>query len=344
KVASWCVGGSLLFAIVLFQASNNHAIAMAFEGIDGDRSEKGTSSTLPILLVLVTNGFVISLLLAGKRHLYRLIERSMMILVGLMLVGFLATLCVIGLDWGPFLSGLIPSIPADAADSKHLDWMSAAALVATTFSVAGAFFQSYQVRQRGWTREDLSAARQDSIIGISTLAMMTIAIVMTAAGALYGRIDASDLDSAAAVASQLRPLFGNSAAMLFSLGILAGALSSFVVNALIGGAVGSDAFGWGSSFSSNSVRRMTIVSLLIGMVISIGVMASGVRLLSFIVVAQALTVLSFPLLAMTMILQWWSIRHSLDPRERWLVAIGLALGLFVVLGLSFRTVIGVLAG
>lgn len=347
--AAWCVGGSLLFAIVLFQASNNHAIAVAMEGMStvSSETEPETDWQLPVALVLGTNLLVIALLIAGKRDLYRWIERLMMVLVGLMLLAFLSTLVAIGPDWTSVLAGLWPTIPTQDlptqdTESSRLDWMSAAALMATTFSVAAAFFQSYQVRQREWKPIDLSAGRQDSVIGVTTLVVMTMAIVITAAGALHGRVDASELSSAVAVSAQLRPLFGDSAAMLFSIGILAGALSSFVVNALIGGVVGSDAIGKGSHFSSAAVRTMTIVSLLIGMVISIGALVSGVELVSFIIVAQALTVLSFPLLALTLISQWSEIRSQLHPREQWIVGAGLYAGFAVVAGLAVRTLVGLI--
>jgi len=38
------------------------------------------------------------------------------------------------------------------------------ALYATTFSVAGAFYQSYLVRQKGWTRQNL----KQGLIGLDT--------------------------------------------------------------------------------------------------------------------------------------------------------------------------------
>ncbi|MEM6470644.1 MAG: Nramp family divalent metal transporter [Planctomycetota bacterium] len=341
RAAAWIVGGSLLFAIVLFQASNNHAMALAFEGMNGTAT-KSADSAVPFIIVLSTNAVVVLLLVAGRRNLYRIIERGMMVLVGLMLVAFLATLALIDTDWARVLSGLMPNIPESQSESTRLDWLNVAALIATTFSVAAAFFQSYQVRQRQWSASDLGPARQDSLVGIATLAFMTMTIVLTAAGALHNRIDAGELTSAVSVAAQLRPLFGDSAATLFSLGILAGALSSFVVNAVIGGAVASDAIGAGSDLQSRSVRMLTIASLTIGMTISLGVMMSDIELVSFMIVAQALTVLSFPLLAITLVAQWRGICAFISPLERWLVGIGLLSGVLVVLGLAFRTTYGLL--
>ncbi|MEM9826890.1 MAG: Nramp family divalent metal transporter [Planctomycetota bacterium] len=367
RFAAWLVGGSLMIAIVLFQASNNHAIAMALEG--SSIASEGSSAAIPSILVL--NVAVMIFVISGRRNLYRWIERSMMLLVGVMLLAFLLTLVFVRPSLGEVASGLIPRFSLSlfsAGDSQGggtaggdvLDWMSVAALVATTFSVAAAFFQTYQVRERGWTIGDLQTGRRDAIVGIGTLAVMTAAIVMTAAGALHERVDASELTSAAAVAEQLRPLFGDAAAILFAVGILGGALSSFVVNAVIGGVVGSDAFVGQSSkdhgpnetplprrradFSSTRARMLTLATLAVGMSISLLVQLSNFPLVHFIVVAQSLTVIGFPLLAVTLLWQWLGVRANLGIPEQIGVGGGMLCGLLVVLGLSLRTVVGLLGG
>ena len=69
---------------------------------------------------------------------------------------------------------------------------------------------------------------------------------MTATRVFYGRPEPTTLGNVGDVARQLQPLFGSWAKIIFCLGIFAGALSSFLVNALIGGTVMSDALGRGS--------------------------------------------------------------------------------------------------
>ena len=47
--------------------------------------------------------------------------------------------------------------------------MTRRALVGTTFSVAGAFYQAYLVREKGWTIEDSKRGLIDSVEGIVSL-------------------------------------------------------------------------------------------------------------------------------------------------------------------------------
>ncbi|TDJ72525.1 MAG: hypothetical protein E2O39_06480 [Planctomycetota bacterium] len=118
-------------------------------------------------------------------------------------------------------------------------------LIATTFSVAGAFYAAYLVRQKGWSRADLHRGHVDSVVGIGVLAVLTMTIMITAAAVLHGRVDPTELGSATQVAAQLEPLFGEWAGVLFCTGLLAAGLSSFLVNVMIGGTVLSDGLGLG---------------------------------------------------------------------------------------------------
>lgn len=350
RPAAWVVGISLMIAITLFQASNNNAMLMAVGGLIGKDSMSGFSSLAKSGWLLLFNFGIIGILIAGRRDLYRWIERAMMGLVGMMVLSFgLSMLAsspsIVDIAWG-----LIPSSPesslsasnalepsaspdADAVSMSAISWMSVGALIATTFSVAGAFYQSYQVREKGWTVAQTRLGIIDSVFGISALAVITSMILITAATALHGRIAPSELTDASVVAMSLEPLFGKWASIVFALGILAGAVSSFLVNALIGGVVFCDALGWGCKMQSNQVRFATIAALLLGWAIASTVSLTGIDLVSFIVVAQSLTVLCFPILAAVLV---WQL-HSLE-RAPMILKILVWCGLLVVVGLATRTV------
>ena len=343
RSAAYAVGVAMLIAITLFQASNNNALLMAAEGFmsgDGSGGDGLGLSALPrAVVLLLVNLVVISLLVLGKRNLYRSIERSMSVLVGLMVAAFGLTMIVAGPSWLEIAGGLIPRLSAASSSagvvSGATSWMSVGALIATTFSVAGAFYQAYQVREKGWSENDLSVGVTDSIVGIGTLAAITAMILITAASALHGKVDPSELTDAAAVAVSLEPLFGSWAKIVFALGVLAGAVSSFVVNALIGGVVFSDAIGLGNRFSSLSVRMTTIVALLLGWFVASLVTFAEIDLVSFIVIAQALTVLAFPILAAVILWQLHEVKIVAIPI--WVKPL-CWVGMLVVLALSLRTV------
>lgn len=336
------VGSCLFLVAASFQFSNNLGVLFAIEPLfdGGDASQAGNFWTIAVLVAL--NAAVIASLLVA-RNLYTAVERAMKLMVGLMLLAFAANLVMARPSLTGTLGGMLPNIsqllstsaPNPAAGENLLAML---ALVATTFSVGAAFYQAYLVKQRNWRGEQLATGTVDAIVGISTLGLMSLMIMVTAAAAFYQNPDITQLNSAADVAKQLRPLFGPAATWLFCLGIMAGALSSFLVNAMIGGCVLSDGFGYGSNINERAPRIATIASLLIGMAIAIAVKAVSFNTASLIVFAQSLTILGNPLLAGSIL--WLAMRPEVRQRRlvpNWLLALGFV-GFALVCVLSLRTI------
>jgi len=109
------------------------------------------------------------------------------------------------------------------------------------------------------------------------------------------------LSSVGDVARQLEPLFGTSAKWIFCLGILAGGVSSFLVNAMIGGTVMSDSLGKGWKLSDAAPRHLTTLALLVGMGVAIASLLKEGSVVILITFAQALTVIGIPVLALALI-------------------------------------------
>ena len=213
-------------------------------------------------------------------------------------------------------------------------------MIATTFSVAAASYQSYQVREKGWTKNHLRLGLVDVLVGISSLGLITMMILITAAAALHGKVSPDSLGNAAAVAKALEPMFGVWARYVFAAGVLAGAVSSFVVNALIGAVVFCDSIGKSTKLADQPVRITTVLVLLLGWsVAAIGVF-TGIPLAEFIVVAQSLTVIAFPILAITLI---WLASKIKDHLAWWVLPLNYA-GLLVTVMLSLRTILRLTSG
>ncbi len=341
-------GVSLFLVATCFQFGNNLGILYAIEPLlPGGRLQSGW---LAAGLLLAMNGVVIGVLL-GFRQLYRPVERLMKVLVGVMIIGFAANLLFARPSVIGILSGLLPRLPGEAAETllprvvenpdggvaviDHL-W-PLQGLIGTTLSIGGAFYQSYLVRQKGWTREHLDQGLVDSVAGISTLGLMSLMIMITAASVLHGNPDVTALGSAADVALQLRPLFGVLATALFCLGIFGGAASSFLVNAMIGGTVLSDGIGKGGSIDGRWPKVFTVVALVFGMAVAIAARTANLGTGDLIVFAQAITVLGNPLLAGCML--WLATRPDLRAARavpRWMLALTWVAFIVVTL-LSVRT-------
>ena len=281
------------------------------------------------MLVALNGGIVVALF--GFRRLYLPIERLVKILVGVMLIGFAANLILARPSIASILGGLWPRGPQRAIET------SVVALIATTFSVGGAFYQSYLVRQKGWTRDHLKIGLVDSFAGIGTLGLMSVMIMVTAAAVLHGNDAVQKLTSAADVARQLDPLFGVWSTGLFCMGIFAAALSSFLVNAMIGGTVLSDGLGLGGSMDERWPKIFTVLALMTGMIVALGVKMAEFNTGNLIIVAQAITVLGNPLLAGAML--WLACRSDMKSQRAvplWMKIVAGA-GFLVVLVLSAST-------
>lgn len=309
------VGVTIFGIATCFQFSNNLGVLAGLEPLIG--GELGKTGVVATLVGL--NAVIIGVLL-GLRKIYRPVEKLMMVMMGLMLIGFAANLFFARPSVAGVAAGFVPRLPAG---SGVADLLPLLAMVATTFSIAGAFYQAYLVREKGWTTANLRQGLIDSLAGITVLVGITLIILTTAAAVLHGKIDANELKSAADVALQLKPAFGSAAVILFAQGILAGAFSSFLVNAMIGGTMLADGLGLGSRLDGKWPKLFTVGSLLVGMTIAILIKAKGVSIVGLIIFAQALTVLGGPVLAFSMM--YLATRKEMSGERKvpaWIMTIG----------------------
>src|SRR5690606_20550070 len=97
---------------------------------------------------------------------------------GIMLLSFIITLLVTKPGIGLVVQGLIPSIPPGSL-------VMVIALVASSFSIAGAFYQSYLVQEKGWKKNQVGQAVTESFIGILILGTISAMILVSAGAVLF---------------------------------------------------------------------------------------------------------------------------------------------------------------
>ncbi|MBI1373139.1 MAG: hypothetical protein GC159_10450 [Phycisphaera sp.] len=308
--------GLIIFLIVAcYQTSNNGAVLAALEPLfDWPRDgQEGVSDAalqhaqmIKALVLVGFNGFVVVILFA-LRGLYKKLESLMKGMVMLMVVAFLANLIFARPSLIDAFKGLIPSLPSGGLIPTEQDGhivdplLTVLGMIMTTFSVAGAFYQAYLVREKGWKIADAKQGMRDSVIGITTLGVLSAMIMMTSAAVLHGHVQPSDLKTVTDVSQQLEPAFGRKATLLFSVGIFAGAFNPFIINAIIGGTLFSDALGLGSKIDGVWPKVMTTGALAVGMVVALLSVVAGIDPIGVIVFAQALTVLGVPVLAVAVL-------------------------------------------
>ncbi len=278
------IGLTLFTLVAFFQSSNNIALIGGVEPMFGDKplTFGARAATLVIANVLI----IACLYLV--RNLYSSIEGVMKLLMGLMTLAFLVNFVVV-------LSKPRQFEPIEP--TGDLDWIPLLGMIGTTFSVGGAFYQAYLVKEKGWGLDDVKSGVFDSVFSISMLGIVTSIVLLTSWRVFYSSPEPVALESVGDVARQLQPSFGAGAKIIFCGGILAGALSSFLVNALIGGTVMSDAIGKGSRLQDKWPVHLTVVALLVGMVVAIAGLGNKDSIVPLITLAQACTVIGLPALA-----------------------------------------------
>lgn len=275
------IGISTFLSASSFQFGNNIGIGIGMQGITGidERIWPLVFTPLAILLIFFA------------KNLYKVLENIMMLLVMVMIVAFFINLLLVKPAISEIAEGFIPKV----FSSKNLDVI--AALIATTFTLNGAIYQSYLAQNKGWKTFDLKKGLSDTYVGIGFLGIISAVIIITAASALYPL--GIKVNSAADMAFQMQSLFGNYAGIIFSIGLCAAAFSSLTVNAVIGGGLIADGFGLGTTMDEKMPKLFTTMILVLGMLIA--VFFKG-NIIYALIMAQASSIMAVPLIAAGMFL------------------------------------------
>ena len=311
KAASVLLGIGIFAITASFQAGNTVGASLAF-------AELFHTSVAPWVVAFTLTG--ISLLFF--RSFYNVLEKVMIALVGLMLLSFLITLLLAKPDLAALASGIVPALPAGSE-------VLTIALIASSFSIVGAFYQGYLVKEKGWKKEAARQGKRESIAGVMVLGMISLFILTNAAAILYPQ--GIQVNSATDMGLALEPLYGSTATVIFMLGLFGASFSSLIGNATIGGSLLSDAFSLGSQLKSIKVRGMIMLVMVIGAAIAL---KFGRLPLELIVFAQAITIIIAPLVGIALlVLANDTLRMGTMKNNLWKNAGGI-LGLTLLIFLS----------
>jgi manganese transport protein len=304
-----------------FQSGNNIGVGMAMNAVLGG----------PIWIWACVFTVLAVVFMFAFQSLYQALEKLMMVLVVLMLVAFVSNLAVAGPDPVQIAKGFIPSL----FPGKYLTQV--AAIVATSFSVIGALFQSYLVQEKNWGPDQVGRGLRDSVVGITVLTLISMVVMITSATVLATR--GIEVRNAGDMALQLEPLLGRSAKWLFCLGLWGASFSSFLGNAICGGTLLADGLGLGHRVGSMPAKVIATVIMLIGTSVAVLSSKFSVSPVNVIIVAQAVTVITVPLACFMIFLVSNNKEITSGAKPRWWVNILAALGLVAVCILAVITVL-----
>jgi len=334
RVGRWfaaLIGINLCLVCGAFQFSNNVALATAL----GAFVPEGWA-----LAGLVAVNASIILFLFFAAHIYKILERVMKVMVGVILVSFAFNLFAARPDPVGVIEGLLPGLPEGVTigvprlvgGAVEDPMILVASLLGTTFSVAGAFFQGNLVREKGWDIRDYRRGIGDSIAGVIVLTGVSAIIMITAATVIRGL----PADNIGTLARSLEPLLGPLSYTLFCVGLVAVSLNPFLINAMIGGTMLADGIGKPAKLSDRWPRIFTVGVLLVGLMVALLALGGGRNPIQLIIFGQALTVIGNPLMAGTLL--WLANRRDImgERRNSRIVNVLGGLGLLVIVLMAVR--------
>jgi Mn2+/Fe2+ NRAMP family transporter len=242
-----------------------------------------------VRLWVVAMGAVGAALLGSGR--YRLVERAMVVLVAVMALAFVATaVLVLPSIGGEIIVGLLmPSLPEGST-------LVALGLVGTTVVPYNLFLHASAVGRRWDGVADLGAARRDLILSIGIGGGVSMAILVTSAGTIFGT--GIEIDSAGAMARQLEPALGGWARGFFAVGLFAAGMTSSVTAPLAAAWATAGALGWEDGLKTGRMRAIWGGVLGVGIVLAL----SGIRPVPAILFAQAMNGILLPAVAAFLLL------------------------------------------
>ena len=306
------IGVGLFIVAASFQAGNSIGAGMVF-------SELFDLSSAPWVILFS----IVAILLLFFESFFKILEKIMIAMVVLMLISFVATLIISKPDVSILVSQFSFGLPEG---SEFLTL----ALVASSFSIAGAFYQSYLVQEKGWGSSTSKSHERESLSGIIILGAITAMVMLVAATVLFPQ--GIQVNSATEMGKALQPIFGNYATIIFMLGLFAASFSSLIGNATLGGVLLSDALNIGTKLRSEKVRYVIMSVIIIGSGVAI---IFGNLPIELIVMAQGLTIIVVPVIGLMLFL------IALDCAKKNKLHLGLPLRIILIVGII---VLLVLAG
>lgn len=276
------IGVGIFLVCASFQTGNSVGVGIAIGEL---------THTCNVYWIIFFNS--IGIILLFFRQFYKVLEKLMLSLVGLMLMAFLITLFEVKPNFASITEGLfIPKAPLGSIGLII-------AFMASCFSIVGAFYTSYLVQERKRVNKGVNVhkTKNSSLTGILILGLLS-AIVMICAAAILQPLNI-EVSTAKDMSIALTPAFGVYASAVFLIGLFASGFSSVVGNASIGGTLLSDALGFGSNFNSIKTKVLIAFVMITGAIIAI---IFGDAPLELIVFAQSVTIFIVPLIGIAMFL------------------------------------------
>ena len=317
----WPMFALIMVALYLgnaaYQAGNLSGAAIGIEAVIGSGEY---TFRLAVLFIAAVAGFIL------WRGNYKQIEKTLIALVLFMGVAFVATFIVVQPDLSEMTRGLlVPSIPDGSL-------LTIIALIGTTVVPYNLFLHASAAKSKWVGKENLAAARTDTVVAIGLGGLITIFIVSTAAASMFAR--GLSVTSAGDMALQFEPLFGSFSRYLMGLGFFAAGLSSSITAPLATAYAISEITGMEGGVKQAKFRAISISVLLFGMTVAM----TGIKPITIIIGAQFANGLLLPIIAAFLLFAMNQKSMLGEFANGWKANLAGALVLLIAAGLGLRMV------
>lgn len=182
----------------------------------------------PIWFAAFFSALVFFIFWNGKTQFF---ERSLAVIVAIMAACFLINFFLMMPPPVDIMKGLIPSVPEVAPGAKKGPWLVIASMVGTTVFSGLFIIRTTLVKEAGWTIKDARTQRNDAMVAVVMMFVISAAVMAAAAGTLY--VEGLGLSKASQMIELLEPLAGPFATAIFATGIVAAGVSSQFPNVLM---------------------------------------------------------------------------------------------------------------
>ena len=257
-----------------YEAGNISGAVMGFELLFGDSFQFNQINIFSILSGMLA----LPLIIFGNN---KVLEKILIILVLIMSFSFVFTVFIVGVDFNLlFSSSNFFSFPPDSI-------LTIAGLIGTTVVPYNIFLHVALVNNRWKSSKDLKFANFDTIVSISIGGLISLCILLTAAG-----LNNTDILNAVDLANNLQPLYGDFSKYVIAIGLLSAGLTSSITAPIAAAYVVCGCFGFSTNRKSNLFKVIAVIVLLIGVIFS----SIGISPIEIIKFAQVTNGILLPLI------------------------------------------------
>jgi len=245
----------------------------------------------PIYFASTFSALVFFIFWNGKTHFF---QRSLAVIVAIMSASFLLNFFILMPPPIDIIKGLIPSIP-QISGSSGVGTAGAgpllviASMVGTTVFSGLFIIRTTLVKEAGWTLKDEKTQRNDALVSVVLMFVISASIMAAAAGTLHA--EGIGLSNASQMIVLLEPLAGSLAVTIFAIGIISAGVSSQFPNILMLPWLLCDYFNQERDMTLNKYRVMVFLISLLGLIVPL----FGARPVLVMIISQAFNAVILPI-------------------------------------------------